>query len=318
MDASYVGLDVAKAWVDVCLIPGASGRPERWRIDQTSTAWAALVQRLIPIAPDRIVLEATGGYEQGVAEALAAADLPVVVVNPFRVRKYAQATGQLAKTDQLDAALLARYGQQVQPPVRPLPSPVQRELAALVARRRQLIAQQTAETNRLEQATPAVQASVARVQAWLADELATLEAAIADLLAREPHWQRQQQVLESVPGVGTVVASTLLAEVPELGQLDRREIAALVGVAPFNVDSGVWRGSRHTWGGRATVRSVLYMAVVSGRRYNPLIKEFYERLVARGKPGKVALVACMRKLIVLRNAMVRDGVPFDPARVPST
>lgn len=318
MAAAYVGLDVAKGWVDVCLVRGADSQLEHWRIDQNASAWAALVQRLLPLAPDRIVLEATGGYEQGLAEALAAANLPVVVVNPFKVRKYAQATGQLAKTDQLDAALLARYGQQMQPPLRPLPSPVQRELAALVARRRHLVAQQTAETNRLEQATAAVQASVARMRGWLADELATLEAAIADLLAHDPHWQRRQQVLESVPGVGTVVASTLVAEVPELGQLDRREIAALVGVAPFNVDSGVWRGSRHTWGGRATVRSVLYMAVVSGRRYNPLIKTFYERLVARGKPGKVALVACMRKLIVLLNAMVRDGQLFDPARIPST
>ncbi len=318
MDASYVGLDVAKGWVDVCLLSPRSPYPERWRIDQTAAAWAALVQRLTPLAPQRVILEATGGYEQGLADALAAADLPVVVVNPLRVRKYAQATGQLAKTDRLDALLLARYGQQVHPPLRPLPTAVQRELAALVARRRQVVAQQTAETNRMEQAPPAVQASVARMQAWLAEELATLATTIAALLAREPHWQRQQQVLESVPGVGAVVASTLLAEVPELGQLDRREIAALVGVAPFNVDSGAWRGSRHIWGGRATVRSVLYMAVVSGRRYNPLIKGFYERLVARGKPGKVALVACMRKLIVLLNAMVRDGVPFDPARVPST
>jgi transposase len=318
MDAPCVGLDVAKAWVDVCLVPGDGRPPARWRIEQTVTAWTGLVRRLTPLAPHRIVLEATGGYEQGLADALAVADLPVVVVNPFKVRKYAQATGQLAKTDRLDAALLARYGQQVEPPLRPLPSPAQRELAALVTRRRQLVAQQTAETNRLEQATAAVRASVARMHAWLAEELATIETAIAELLAADPHWQRQRAVLESVPGVGAVVASTLLAEVPELGQLNRRAIAALVGVAPFNVDSGVWRGSRHTWGGRATVRSVLYMAVVSGRRYNPLVKAFYERLVARGQPGKVALVACMRKLIVLLNALLRDGVPFDPARVVTT
>lgn len=317
MDALCVGLDVAKAWVDVCLMPGDGAPPVSWRIAQTAADWAGLVRRLSPLAPHRIVLEATGGYELGLADALAAADLPVVVVNPFKVRKYAQATGQLAKTDQLDAALLARYGQQVQPPLRPLPSPTQRALAMLVTRRRQLVAQQTAETNRLEQATAAIQASIARHLAWIAEELAVIEASIAAELASDAHWQRQRQLLESVPGVGAVVASTLVAEVPELGQLDRREIAALVGVAPFNVDSGVWRGSRHTWGGRATVRSVLYMAVVSGRRYNPLIKAFYERLVERGKPGKVALVACMRKLIVLLNAILRDGVPFDPARASS-
>jgi transposase len=309
MDAAVVGLDVAKRWIDVCVVPC----DEHWRVPQTGRALGALGERLLALAPSRIVVEATGGYEHALVDALGAVGLPVVVVNPRQVRQFGRANGRLAKTDRLDAALLARYGQQVEPPLRPLPSPAQRELAAVVARRRQLLAQRVAEENRLETAAALVRASIAAHLSWLNTQIGELEELIAARLAADPVWQAKRQLLESVPGVGVVTASTLLAELPELGQLSGKQVAALVGVAPFNVDSGSQRGQRHIWGGRASVRSVLYMAVMNGKRYNPLLRAFYARLEAAGKPGKVALVACMRKLLVLLNAILRDRVPFDPA-----
>lgn len=305
-----VGLDVAKAWIDVCVLPERA----QWRVTQSLAGLRRLAERLLALAPSRIVVEATGGYEHGLVDALGAAGLPVVVVNPRRVRQFGRASGQLAKSDRLDALLLARYGQQVQPPLRPLPSSAQGELSALVTRRRQVLDQRVAEQQRLELATAPVRAGIKAHVHWLSQQLARLDAQIAAAIARDPVWRAQRQLLESIPGVGVVTASTLLAELPELGQLDGKQIAALVGLAPFTVESGVWRGQRHIWGGRASVRSVLFMAVKSAKRYNPALAPFAQRLVSRGKPYKVVAVACMRKLLVLCNAVLRDGVPFDPAR----
>lgn len=309
-----VGLDIAKSWVDVAILPMG----DQQRIAQTPAAWQSLITSLLELQPTCIVLEASGGYERGLWQALDAAGFPVAPVNPRQVRSFARATGRLAKTDQLDAVLLARYGQQIQPPVRHYPRPAQEELSALVTRRRQLRSLQVAEGNRLEQAHPAVVTDLTRHLRWLDKELKRIEQRITEFLEQDPQWQQQHAVLRSVPGVGPVLANTLLAELPELGTVDNKQIAALVGVAPFNVESGVWRGHRHVWGGRASVRSVLYMAALSAMRSNPGICAFSQRLQTRGKPWKVVMVACMRKLLVLLNAMLRSGQPFDATRYATT
>ena len=314
MDAVVVGVDVAKAWVDVCVLP----RGTQWRVAQQAAPLAALVQHLGDLQPSRVILEASGGYERQLVTALQTAGLPAVLVNPRQVRRFAGATGQLAKTDQLDARLLARYGQQVQPAVRPLPNAEQQWLAALVARRRQLVAQRVAERNRRETLHPRLAADLHAHLAWLDAAIRRIEQEVAEAIAEHPDWQHKQRLLTSVPGVGAVVASTLLADLPELGTLSGKQLAALVGVAPFNVDSGQRRGRRHTWGGRNTVRSQLYMAVMTGLRTNPQLQRFAARLRARGKPSKVIVVACMRKVLLLLNAIVRDGVPFEPDRAPAT
>jgi transposase len=276
------------------------------------------VTQLRDLRPTLVVLEATGGLEAPLVAALATAQVPVVQVNPRQIRDFARATGRLAKTDALDAQILARFAATVRPTPRPLPDEATRALEALVTRRRQLLEMLTAEQNRLTAAMASGQPARVRTQLrehirWLKRQLADLDTDVRAAIRTSPLWRAQEDLLRSVPGVGPVLAATLLATVPELGHLSRKAIAALVGVAPFNRDSGHFRGTRSTWGGRAPTRAVLYMSALVASRYNPALRALYARLVRDGKPKKVALVACMRKLIVLLNAILRTGTPWDPS-----
>jgi transposase len=267
----------------------------------------SLVTRLKAVSPVLIVLEATGALESPCASALAATGLPVVVVNPRQVRDFAKATGRLAKTDRIDAEVLALFGEAVRPEVRPLPDAESRRLEALCARRRQLVEMLTAEQNRLGSANEAVRSHVEEHIRWLKAQLKDLDCDLKKAIQSSPAWRDKDELLRSFKGgVGPVLRSTLIGELPELGRLNRREIAALVGVAPLNRDSGTLRGRRSTWGGRASVRRALYMSALVASRHNPTIRAFYDRLRAAGKPAKTALTACMRKLLVILNAMVRD------------
>jgi transposase len=277
----------------------------------------ALAQRLCAVAPELVVVEATGGYELLIVAALAAAKLPLVVVNPRQVRDFAKATGQLAKTDRIDAHILALFGERVRPAIRALPEEQTRALGGILTRRRQLLEMRTAETNRLQQlvrhAQRPVKQSLKKHIAYLDRELAMTDTELGRMIRDSPVWRARDELLQSVPGIGPVVARTLLAELPELGQLSRRAIAKLVGVAPLSRDSGRWRGRRMIHGGRAPVRTTLYMAALVGTRCNPIIKAFYRRLLAAGKPKKVALVACIRKLLSILNQMVRTGQRWQPS-----
>jgi transposase len=310
----FVGIDVSEDWLDLAVRPGGDG----WRTANDAEGIAALVARLGPLAPTLVVLEATGGCEALVALELGTAGLPVAVVNPRQVRDFARATGQLAKTDRLDAAVLAHFAEAVRPAPRPLPDDETRALRALVARRRQLQGMLVAERNRRRAAEEAVRASLDEHIAWLRARVDDLDRELARALRASPLWRGEEALLRRVKGVGPVLAATLIADVPELGTLDRQEIAALVGLAPLARDSGKRRGERHVWGGRGDVRAVLYMATLSAVRTNPPIRAFYERLTARGKPFKVAITACMRKLLVTLNAIKRDGTLWDPAHAATT
>jgi transposase len=301
-----VGIDVAKARLDVAVRPTGA----QWEAPNDEAGVAALVARLAALAPALVVLEATGGLERLAAAEVAAAGLPVAVVNPRQVRDFAKAVGQLAKTDALDAALLARFGEAVRPPPRPLPDAAQQALAALLARRRQVVTMLTAERQRLAAAGAPVRRRVQAHIDWLARELGALDAELGQTLRASPAWRAKEDLLRSVPGVGPVVALTLLAELPELGALDRKRLAALVGVAPLNADSGTRRGKRLVWGGRGRVRAALYMAALVATRYNPVLRAFYQRLLRAGKAKKVALTACMRKLLLILNAIVQTGTPW--------
>ena len=302
-----VGIDVAKN--ELVVACGSAGAVRTERNDEAGVR--TLVQQLSALAPEVVVLEATGGYEWLVAAALAAAQLPVAVVNPRHVRDFAKATGQLAKTDRLDARILALFGERVRPPVRPLPDEATRALESVLTRRRQLVEMRTAESNRLAQlagrAQRPVKQSLKKHIAYLDRELAMTDTELGRMIRESPVWRERDALLQSVPGIGPVASRTLLGELPELGQLNRRAIAKLVGVAPLNRDSGTWRGHRTIHSGRASVRRVVYMAALVGARCNPVLKAFYRRLVAVGKPKKVALVACMRKLLTILNHMLRTG-----------
>jgi transposase len=298
---SYVGIDVAKAQLDIAVRPSGP----QWVTSNDEAGIGELVGRLQVAPPALVVLEATGGLEVPVAAALAAAGLPVAVVNPRQVRDFARAIGQLAKTDALDAQVLARFAEVVHPTPRALPDAQAQEFSALLARRRQLVAMLSAERQRLDTILPAVRSHIQRHIAWLEQELRDLDRLLQERVHASPLWREQEDLLRSVPGVGPTTALTLLAELPELGRLDRKAIAALVGVAPLNCESGTWRGRRVVWGGRARVRTVLYMAALVASRHNPIIAAFYQRLCAAGKPKKVALTACMHKLLTILNAMVR-------------
>ena len=305
----YVGIDVAKATLDVC-----TSDAEAWQVPNADRDMDALCTRLRGLQPELIVLEATGSYELRAAAALGAAGLQVAVVNPRQVRSYARSIGQLAKTDRIDARVLARFAEAARPEVRPLPDDETRALEALVVRRRQLIGMLTAEDTRLKTA-PAVTRKLIKAHiGWLRRQLAQLDGDIDGTVRRSPLFRAKDDLLQSVPCVGDATSRTLLALLPELGTLDEKQIAALVGVAPFNQDSGTLRGRRRVWGGRARVRTALYMAALVGSRHNPTLKAVYRRLLAAGKPPKVALVACMRKLIIILNAIMRDGRPWDPTR----
>ncbi len=298
----YVGIDVAKAYLDIAVRPTHA----HWRAANTEDGIAGLTERLRTLQPALVVLEATGGYERTVTAALAVAGVPVAVVNPRQVRDFAKATGTLAKTDTLDADALAHFADAVRPEPRALPEAAAQALDALLVRRRQLVNMLVAEKNRLQAAMAPVRDRVARHITWLEQELADLDDDLDHTIRTSPVWREHDQLLRSVPGVGRVVATTLLAELPELGMLTRQQIAALVGVAPLNRDSGTVRGRRAVWGGRARVREALYMATLVATRHNAVIRAFYARLCTAGKAKKVALIACMRKLLTILNALLKQ------------
>ncbi len=304
--AIFVGIDVAKHQLDVALHPDG----EAWGVCNDDTGIDTLVQTLQAVEPRLIVLEATGGLETAAASALTAAGLPCAVINPRQARDFAKATGQLAKTDRLDASILAHFADRVRPTPRPLPDPATKALREVMSRRRQLIEMVTAETNRLQSTPPSLRADVQTHITWLKGRLARLHKKLEALVKASPTWRVNDELLQSVKGVGPVLSTTLLADLPELGTLNRKQIAALVGVAPFNRDSGTMRGKRTVWGGRAHVRAVLYMGALAATRHNPVIHAFYTRLVAAGKAKKVALTACMRKLLTILNAILKQQVPW--------
>jgi len=306
----FVGVDVAKAELVVSLRPSA----ERFAVANDEPGIHTLLERLRPLAPQLIVLEATGGYELLCVAGLVAATLPVVVVNPRQVRDFAKATGQLAKTDRIDADLLALFAEKVRPAIRPLADAEAQELEALLARRRQLLEMLQAERNRLGQVfgqgKRPVRKSLKAHITYLERELRMTDTGLGEMVRRSPAWRERDDLLQSVPGVGRVVSLTLLAELPELGRLSRRAIAKLVGIAPLSRDSGTLRGRRFVQGGRASVRAVLYMGALVATQRNVLIRAFYLRLLKAGKPKKLALVACMRKLLTILNTMVRTRRPW--------
>jgi transposase len=304
----YIGIDVSKATLDVASLPDG----ESWTVTNDDRGLAELTRRLVALAPALVVMEATGGFEMLAALTLAKAGLPIAVVNPRQVRDFAKAMGQLAKTDALDAGILADFAQRVRPAPRPLPDEAAQLLESLLTRRRQLVDMLTAEKNRLGFARGPVKRDISRHIRWLEKRLADVDGDLQDAVASSPLYQAKADLLRSVPGVGQVTTLTLLATLPELGQLSRHQIAALVGVAPMNRDSGTMRGKRMVWGGRAPVRAVLYMAALVGIKHNPAIASFYARLRAAGKPFKVAATACMRKLLTILNAMVHHNRPWDP------
>ncbi len=304
----FIGIDVSKAWVDVAAPPTG----EAWRVDQDQAGVEALVLRLQAMSPQCIVMEATGGYEAPIVAALGAAGLPVAVVNPRQVRDFARSQGKLAKTDRLDAAVIAHFGQASGVTGQALRSPEARALEGLVARRRQIIQMRTAEQQRRQRALPVIREGIEEVIALLNRQVKEIDDELGRRLRESPLWREREDLLRSVPGIGPATVFSLLAELPELGSLDRREAAAVVGVAPLNRDSGKHRGSRRCWGGRGRVRAALYMAALVGVRYNPTLKEFYERLLRAGKPKKVALTACMRKLLTILNAMLKHHTVWNP------
>lgn len=304
MEPTVVGIDVSKDRLDVAIHPGG----EAFAVARDAAVLEALVARLKPLSPQAIALEATGGYESVVTATLAAAGLPVVVVNPAQVRAFGRALGQRAKTDPIDAAVIARFTAMTKPEIRPLPDAATQRLADLVARRRQIIAMMVAERQRQQRRTePRLLRSIARLLEALARELSEIDREIADDVRNSPAWREKEQLLASVPGVGPTIARTLIAEMPELGRLDRREIAALAGLAPWTRQSGQWKGRSCIGGGRAGVRAALYMGAVTAIRYNPPLKSFRDKLVAAGKPKMVALVAVARKLLTILNAILREN-----------
>ena len=310
MNQLFVGIDISKDRLDVHILP----TEESFSVPHEEAGVGEVVKRVQGLAPALVAMEATGGYEIRVAAALASAGLPVVVVNPRQIRDYARATGQIAKTDRLDARVIAAFAGAVRPAVRPLPDDQAQQLGEVIVRRRQLVDMLVAETNRRRMVrAPRVRERLDAHIAWLEQALGEVDNDLRGLVRGSALWREKDDLLRSTPGIGQVTSFTLIADVPELGQLDRRRIAALIGVAPMNRDSGTLRGRRTVSGGRAPVRAVLYMATLSAIRYNPAIAGFYQRLRAAGRPGKVALVAAMRKLLTILNAIVRERRPWQPA-----
>ena len=304
----FVGIDVAKATLDIALRPSK----QLWQIIYDDAQIEALVTQLSELSPTLIVIEATGGLERILVAALVAAKLPVVVINPRLARDFAKAIGRLAKTDRIDAQVLAHYGEAIRPSLRPLPDADTQQLRALVDRRRQLMDMMSAEQSRLNTSSARIRDSIEHHLTWLRQQVAKLDDDLDGMLKASSLWREYDAILQSTPGVGPVLSRTLISQLPELGDLNRKEVAALVGVAPFNRDSGTWRGRRTIWGGRATVRAVLYMSTLVATRYNPVIREFYERLLVSGKVKKVALIACMRNLLTILNAMIKYQQPWQP------
>ena len=309
MEPLFVGIDVSKDRLDVALHPTG----EVFAVERNAAGLAALIEKLRPLAPALVALEATGGFETVAAAALAAAGLPLVVVNPAQVRAFAKATGRHAKTDAIDAAVIAHFADATRPPPRPLPDAATQLLADLVARRRQIIEMIGAERQREKRAPRRLKKSIARLLKALERELASVDADIDDAVRGSAVWRETEDLLASVPGIGPTIARTLIAELPELGRLDRKKIAALAGLAPFTRQSGQWRGKSFIGGGRTGVRAALFMGAMVARRHNPVLQAFYERLVAAGKPKMVALIAVARKLLTILNAILRDRKPWQIA-----
>lgn len=310
MDMITVGIDVSKDRLDVAVCPSG----EAFAVERNAAGLERLAARLSKIAPHIVALEATGGFETVAAAALAAAGLPVVVVNPAQIRSFAKALGQRAKTDPIDAAVIARFAEAAKPEIRPLPDEATRLLAELVARRRQIIAMIGAERQREKRlAVPHLRKSIARLLKALEKELASVDDDINDAVRGSPAWRDKETLLASMPGVGPTIARTLLAELPQLGQLRRKQIAALAGLAPFTRQSGQWRGRSFIGGGRSAVRTALFMGAMVAKRHNPALKTFFDRLVAAGKPKMVALIAVARKLLTILNAILRDRQPWQSA-----
>ena len=310
----FVGIDVASTHVDVCVRPSDVTA----RFDYAESGFDELVAFLSEHSPTLVVLEATGGYEGPVAASIAAANIPVAVVNPRQVRDFARATGKLAKTDAIDASVLAHFAAAIRPEARPLADEETRALTALVTRRRQLVEMRTAEQARLRVCSDrATKLDLKQHISWLTKRIKDHDKDIGDAVRRSALWREKDDLLRSIPGLGSVSSATLLALLPELGRLDRRKIAALVGVAPFNRDSGKHRGRRVIWGGRGDIRAVLFMATTTAVKHNAALREGYARLVAAGKAKKVALVACMRRLLGIANAVLRDGAHWEPKKISS-
>ncbi len=309
MDASYVGIDVSKDRLDVHVLPSG----EAFAVARDGAGLGALNERLRQLSAAVIAVEATGGFEAVVAASLASAGLPVVVINPAQVRAFAVALGQRAKTDPIDAAVIARFAAATKPPVRALPDTDTQRLADLIARRRQIIEMIVAERQREKRATAKARKSIARLLKALQKELSSLDADIDDAVRSSPAWRNKEDLLKSVPGVGGITARTLIAELPELGRLDRRQIAALAGLAPWTRQSGKWRGKSFIGGGRAAVRTAIFMATMVARKHNPALSLFHQRLITAGKPKMVALIATARKLLTILNAIIRDQKPWQTA-----
>lgn len=302
----YVGIDVSKLTLDIATSSG-----QRWSCPNREHDFSDLIQRLKPDATGLIVLEASGGYEGAVVGCLSAAGLPVIVVNPRQVRDFAKAMGRLAKTDRIDAQVLALFAQKIQPQLRPLKDEQTQQLQVLLVRRRQILGMLTAERQRLQVAAVHVRADIREHIHFLVKRLKEVDRGLDELMRASPLWREREELFKPVKGIGAQTLRTLCASLPELGQLDRRKIAALAGVAPYNCDSGTLRGRRRCWGGRVEVRCALYMAVLSAIRYNAVIRTFYDRLVKAGKAKKAAITACMRKLLTILNAIARDKTPWN-------
>jgi len=298
----FIGIDVSKGKLDIALSPTG----EFMSFSNNEDGISCMLDFIKPFSPSLVVLEATGGLETAAVGRLAAKGLPVVIINPRQVRDFAKATGKLAKTDVIDAHLIARFGEAVRPEIRPLKDQDAQKFDALITRRRQIVEMITAEKNRLNAATQWTRNDIQKNIAWLEKCLKKVDKDLKNLLKKSPIWREKDEILQSTPGVGPVLSMTLLSGLPELGTLNRKEIAALVGVAPLNRDSGLFRGKRMIWGGRAGIRSVLYMSATCAMRFNPTIKKFYERLRLAGKVHKVAITACMRKLLIILNTMVKN------------
>jgi transposase len=299
----YVGIDVSKRWLEVRV----HGEAESRKVGNDPDGFTTLIEQMKVVGPELVVFEATGGYESRAVKALSEAGLAVAVVNPTRVRRFAEALGILAKTDKIDAQVIAHFAKVVQPAINGRQTLLEEQLAAGVERRRQLLVELVAEKNRLSTCPVCVRENIEEHIAWLEEHIKGLEIEIQACILQRPEWRERAEIIDSVTGVGPVTAATMVAELPELGRLNRQKIAALVGVAPFNKDSGPKRGKRRIFGGRSGVRRTLFMAALSASKYNPVIRAFYESLIKRGKEKKVALIACMRKLLVIINAMVRKG-----------
>lgn len=304
-----IGIDISKDFLDVAFLPG--GEKRQYPNDEEGIA--KLLTGLAKLPVELVVMEPTGGFEVPVAAALSSEGIAVAVVNARQIKEYAKATGRLAKTDAIDALVMAEFASVIKPPARPLRDEEAKKIKAMVSRRRQLLEMMTAEKNRRSIARMHLKGSIQSHIDWLKQELDELDGTLRKMIEESPAWRVQDNLLQSIPGVGKVLSLTILAELPELGKLNRRQIAALVGVAPYNRDSGRMRGKRTIWGGRASIRNVLYMATLASTRYNPVISDFYRRLVERGKEKKVALVACMRRLLTIMNAILKHEIPWQYA-----